>query len=436
MKSSSLALVLAAVALTACSSSSEPEAPGRVQVDVVRSAQQRNTSPQVTQTEQDTFATSQAAFAVDLFQSVAKRPDSVGKNVFLSPHSVSTALAMTYAGARGTTAEEMKKALHFDLADARLHEAFNSLDLALESRGKTATGKDGKPFRLKVTNSIWTQKGSAFEAPFLDSLAVNYGAGLNVVDFEGETEKTRATINGWVEEKTEQRIKEILPENSIDAATRFVLVNAVYFNAAWASKFEPSATTDGAFTKADGATVQTPMMQGKAFRPYASGDGYEAVEMPYDGNELSMLVIAPTAGTFATFESALTGAKVLDILAGLQSKEVRLHFPKLKVEASYGLTEPLKSLGMQQAFGPGADFSGMSVAESFNVKDVLHKTFLELDENGTEAAAATAVVGEVTSAPVDPPVEMRVDRPFFTAIVDRQTKTLVFVGRIVDPTAQ
>jgi len=425
---SNVAVVLAAVGLAACSSSRDA-----VEVDVVRSAQQRDMSPQLSDAERATLTASQADFAVDIYQAVRKQPESVDKDIFLSPHSASIALAMTYAGARGETAAEMKKALHFDLPDDRLHKAFDYLDLALARRGRNAEGKDGKPFRLDVTNSIWGQKGTSFEAPFLDTLAVNYGAGLNIVDFIAETEKSRSTINAWVEEKTAKRIMNILPRGLVDSTTRLVLVNAVYFNAAWASKFEPRATSQAPFTKADGSVVHVAMMNGQSSRPYAKGDGYEAVEMAYDGGELAMLVIAPTAGTFATFESSLTGGKVLDILAGLETTHVSLHFPKLKVDGTFDLKEPLTSLGMKQAFDGSADFSGISTAEPLRVANVLHKTFLELDENGTEAAAATAVVVGRKATSGDSPIVMKVDRPFITAIVDRQTKTLVFLGRVLEP---
>ena len=294
----------------------------------MRSAQQRNTTPTLSSSELETLVSSQADFAVDLYQAVRKQSDNADKDVFLSPHSVSIALGMTYAGARGDTAGEMKKALHFNLPDDRLHTAFDYLDLQLESRGKEAKGKDGEPFRLNLTNSIWGQKGTKFETPFLDNLAVNYGAGLNVVDFIRATEKSRATINGWVEDKTEKRIKDILPEGVVSQDTRLVLVNAVYFNAAWASKFDPNATKEAPFTKADGSTVQVSMMNRSTSRPYVKGDGYEAVEMPYDGNELSMLVIAPTAGSFGAFESSLTGGKLLAILDALETKEVSLALPE------------------------------------------------------------------------------------------------------------
>lgn len=428
MKTSLVALALASLAV-ACTSSQEE--PSKVQVEVARSPLARNTSPTLDAAEAATFQKDEAAFAVELYRTVAEA--EAGKDVFLSPHSVSTALAMTYAGARGTTKDEMKKTLHFELPDARLHDAFNWLDLALSSRGDGAAGKDGQPFRLRVVNSTWGQKGFSFEQPFLDTLAVSYGAGVNLLDFVGDTEGSRTTINRWVEEQTEDRIKDLLPRGSLDALTRMVLVNAVYFNAAWAAKFDKAATKDAPFTKLDGSAATVAMMTGKASRRYAKGDGYEAVEIDYDGGEMAMLVVAPTAGTFASFEASLTGEKVLSVLAGLETKEVILSMPKFKLEAGLSLKEPLKKMGMPTAFGE-ADFTGISTAAPLQIKDVLHKTFVEIDEDGTEAAAATAViVGERTSAPVDDPIEMKVDRPFLVGIVDKQTQTLVFFGRILEP---
>lgn len=410
----------------------EPVDQGKVPIGVVRSAQQRNMDPQLAPTELETLTRSQANLAVDLYQAVRARPESADEALFLSPHSVSIALAMTYAGARGTTADEMKSALHFELPDDRLHTAFDYLDLQLASRGKDVEEKDKQPFRLEVTNSVWGQTGTPFEGPFLDNLAVNYGAGLNVVDFVGASEKSRHTINGWVEEKTERRIKDILPQGSVDPDTRLVLVNAVYFKAAWATKFARDATAEASFTKIDGSKVPVSMMSAPPTpRPYVRGAGYEAVELPYDGDELSMLVIAPT-GPFSDFEASLTGENLLDVLAGLERREVQLSLPKLKLESNFALKAPLQALGMKQAFERSADFSGISTAEKLRVADVLHKTFLHVDEDGTEAAASTAVTVVNTSAPLDV-VTMKVDRPFFLAIVDRATKSFVFFGRVLEP---
>jgi serpin B len=445
VKISNVALVLAAVGLAGCSSSSAPRAGARpepagaepgepepAKVDVVQSAQQRNTDPQLSELERDILAASQVGFAVDFYHAVRKQPGSDDKDIFLSPHSVSIALAMTYAGARAETAAEMRKALRFALSDERLHTGFGYLDLELARRGQGATGKDGKPFRLDVASSIWGQSGSSFEMPFLDTLAINYGAGLNVVDFVRETEKSRVAINRWVEDKTEKRITDLMPKSVLTPDTRMVLVNAVYFDGGWASPFAPNGTKPAPFTKADGSTVDVMMMNEVSPHPYVKGDGYEAVEMVYDDKALSMLVIAPTKGAFATFESSLTGRKVLDILASLETKEIHLFFPKLRVEGAFKLKEPLKALGMQKAFNESANFSGMSTTEKLVVQDVLHKTFAEIDENGTVAAAGTGVVVGNVSAPPPPP-QMRVDRPFITAIVDRPTKTILFLGRILEP---
>lgn len=454
MKYARIPFVLGLLAAVACSSSSRPASSnphaspepdpspvpslgdladqGEAATEVVRSALQRNVAPELAPAELETLTKSQADLAIDLYQAVRKRPENADKDVFLSPHSVSIALAMTYAGARGTTAEEMKRALHFELPDERLHTAFDYLDLELARRGEGAEGKDGQPFRLEVANALWGQKGTPFEAPFLDNLAINYGAGLNVVDFVGATEKARSAVNQWVEEKTERRIKDILPEGAVDRDTRLILVNAVYFTAAWATKFVRDMTAEADFTKIDGSKVPVSMMSaGTTPRPYVKGNNYEAVELPYDGDELSMLVIAPT-GPFADFEASLTGEKVRGVLASLENREVQLSLPKLKLEAAIKLREPLQELGMKQAFETSADFSGISTTEKLSVADVLHKTFLLMDENGTEAAASTAVTVVNTSAPLNV-VTMKVDRPFFVAIVDRATKTLVFFGRVLEP---
>ena len=440
MKRALLTAVLGlALGLAACSSSSSqswsdaPEAPSRGgEGDTVRSALTRNMSPAPSSAERETFARDRADFAVRLYRAAAEG----GGNVFLSPHSVSVALAMVYAGARGDTAAEMKDALHFGLPDDRLHEAFNAIDLALASRGKDAKGKDGKAFQLAIANSTWGQKGTTFFDPFLDTLAVSYGAGLELVDFEFDREAARMRINGWVADRTAQRIPELLTSGVLRPDTRFVLVNAAYMSAAWETSFVQDATIPATFTKQDGTAMQVPMMRGSAVRRHRADAGYEAVEMPYDGEELSMLAIVPSSGTFGAFESSLTGARVLDILAGLEHAEVDLSFPKLALDGSFDLVPPLKSLGMKQAFvDGGADFRGIGPWRPW-ITNVIHQTFLDVDESGTEAAAATAVVVSPASGGAPPRiVRMVVDRPFILAIVDRETKTLLFLGRVLEPKA-
>jgi serpin B len=433
MKTSHIALLLSVASLTACSTTSSDDDP-EVHVETVRSSLARDTAPVLSPTELTTLATDEADFAVDLYRAVGSSAEFAGKDVFLSPHSISTALAMTYAGANGETKAEMKKALHFGLPDDRLHRGFDYLDLALASRGKGALDKDGKPFRLSIVNAVWGQKSYAFEAPFLDTVAVNYGAGLNVLDFEKAPEEARGTINRWVEQKTESRIKDLLPERTINTLTRMVLVNAVYFNAAWATKFEPEASSPAPFTTLQGAEKPVTMMRAVMSAAHTQDAAFDAIELPYDGGEASMLVIAPTKGTFAAFESSLTGAKVLDVLAGLREKPVQLSLPKSKLNVATDLMAPLKSLGMKAAFYDGADFTGIA-HDDLAISGVFHQTFLQVDEGGTEAAAATAVVVSKASSAGNPIeyVNMTVDRPYVVAIVDRQTKTLLFLGRILEP---
>jgi serpin B len=423
-----LAWLLAGLAFGAgCSTSAEAPKPN---YDVAKSSLARDLTPAVTAADQTQLTNDNASFAIDLYQAVRKNPKLDKQGIFLSPHSVSTALAMAYAGARGTTESEMAKALHFTLPQDRLHSAFDWLDLALESRGKNAKAKDDQPFRLRVANSMWGQKGFPFQQAFLDRLATSYGAGVNLVDFADSIAASGA-INGWVEEKTENRIKDLVSPGALGGDTRFVLVNAVYFNAAWQSKFEKTATHDGTFTKLDGSTITASMMQEDVSLPYLHGETFDAVELPYDGGEMSMVLVAPAKGTFATYESTLTGESFRAVLSGLAPKQVKLTMPKFKEEGEFRLADPLKDLGMKAAFGP-ADFSGISTADQLYVSDVLHKTFLDIDENGTEAAAATAVVGKTTSVGPEP-VTLDIDRPFFVAIIDRATKAIVFFGRVVEP---
>lgn len=425
-----LALALAVAALgpvvTGCSESvvSEPKA----DVQIVKSELPRDRAPNVTPVELDAFSSDQAAAAIDLYQAAR-----VGRaaNIFLSPQSLSTALAMTYAGARGATKNEMKKALHFNLDDDRLHKAFDFVDLALAGRTKTTRPEDAPP-RLEVANAVWGQRGLAFSPAYLDTLAQSYGAGLHSVDFKTQTEPSRAPINAWVEEKTEQRIRDLLPAQSLNADTRLVLVNAVYFKAKWEHLFEarPSPVD---FTKLDGSKVPATMIADHTDRAYSETDEYEALEIAYTGRETSMLVIAPKVGQFDSFEASLTGGKVLDILDGLKPRDVIISMPKLKLEMSIDLRQPLERMGMVSAFDR-ADFTGITTAEPLKIEKVLQKTFLAVDENGTEAAAATAVVGSGGSAGEAPkPVRMIVDRPYMLAIVDKATKSILFFGRILEP---
>ncbi|MCL0053158.1 serpin family protein [Dehalococcoidales bacterium] len=369
------------------------------------------------------------AFAFDLYQALREADG----NLFYSPYSISLALAMTYAGARGETEQQMADTLHFILPQDRLHPAFSSLDTELARRGEGAKGKDGEGFQLNIVNAIWGQKGYQFLPTFLDLLAENYGAGLRILDFVNAPEESRITINNWVSDQTEGRIKDLIPPGLIDAFTRLVLTNAIYFNAAWQYPFNENMTEDGLFYLLDGGEVTVPMMKQAKMFGYAEGDGYQAVELPYDGGELSMVLLLPEAGHFESFEGSLDTQQVSAILERLEHRQVALTMPKFEFESSFSLKETLAGMGMPIAFTAGADFSGMTGNRELFIRDVVHKAFVSVDEAGTEAAAATAVVMPV-SLPVYP-LEVTVDRPFIFLIRDIETGAILFVGRVVDPSA-
>jgi serpin B len=420
-------MMVMAASLTACGGSTVPgPAP-----DEARSDHGRVSSPVVSADDRLALAQGNAAFAFDLFQQVRGEAD----NVFFSPYSISAALAMTRAGARGNTASQMDTTLRFGLPQERLNPAFNELDQALASRGQGAHAADGKAFRLHVVNAIWGQHGYQFLAPFLDTLAESFGAGLRLLDFIRDPDGSRGVINAWVADETEDRIQNLLPPRSISEATRLVLTNAIYFNAAWKHAFAPEITRDGTFRTRGGASVTVPMMQQTADLAYVRGDGYQAVELPYEGNEFSMVVVLPDAGRGEDLERSFTSSKVAALVGSLASRHVSLAMPRFGFFQEQQLQETLAGMGMPDAFTFGtADFSGMDGSRNLFISKVIHKAFVKVDEKGTEAAAATAVVMDFGAAPVES-VTMVLDRPFLFLIRDMATGAILFLGRVGDPTA-
>jgi len=397
---------------------------------VALSDKPRDTSPDVSTSDLATLVDGNTAFAFDLYRAIAQQQG----NLFCSPYSISLALAMTYAGARGETEQQMAATLDFMLQQDRLHPAFNALDLELASRGQGAKGKDDKGFRLHIVNAIWGQKDYTFLKQYLDVLAENYGAGLRLLDFVHQPEQSRVTINDWVGNQTEGKIENLIPQGLIDAMTRLVLTNAIYFNAAWLNPFDKKSTADGTFHTLDGGDVTVPMMaQTKSFS-YAAGNGYQAVELPYDGSQLSMVVLLPDSGQFKTFEETLDASLVDNIISDLQARQVALTMPRFEFESEFSLADTLAAMGMPVAFSGDADFSGMTGNRELAISDVVHKAFVSVDEAGTEAAAATAVVMRLTAMPGET-VQMKVDRPFIFLIRDIETGTVLFVGRVVNPSA-
>ena len=401
-----------------------------VQASELKSDKPRNTSPNINQADLSTLVDGNSVFALNLYQ-LLKNKDG---NLFYSPYSISEALAMTYSGARTETEKQMASAMQYLIGQEKLHSVFNYLDLELAKRGQGAKGIDQKGFRLNLINAIWGQKDFKFRTEYLDLLAQHYGAGLRILDFIKAAEPSRQTINQWVNDQTEGKIKDLLPQGSVNELTRLVLTNAIYFNAAWASQFEKGATTEGKFTLLNGTQITVSMMRQMKSFGYSDGDSYQAVQLPYDGNELSMVILLPELNQFKTFEASLTGKKINQIIQSLQGNQVELAMPKFKIEAEFGLNGALKQLGMQDAFDPNkADFSGMNGNNDLYITDVVHKAFVSVDEAGTEAAAATGVVVGTTSMPVDIKV-MNIDHPFIFFIRDIQTGTILFMGRVINPT--
>ncbi|WP_394848835.1 serpin family protein [Pendulispora brunnea] len=430
-------LSFTALALTAgvtsihCGSSSDSDGSNG---DVARSELPRNLEPQANARDIESAAQGNAAFAFELYRKLSSK--NPNESLFFSPHSISAALAMTYAGARGSTAEAFERVLHI-ATPAKFHDAMNALDLALATRGRDAKGADGKLFRLRATNSIWGNRTTTFRQPFLDVLARDYGAGIRLTDFISATEESRRIINQWTNDETEGRINELLPEGVIKQETRLVLVNAIYFNAAWNTPFPASATSQEAFVRADGSSTRVDTMKQRTDFPYFEEDGYQAVELPYGGKDTSMVVVLPKEGTWATFELKFDAAAYRKITSNLSIATVDLSLPKFEIQgASTKLKEELSGMGLDIAFNEGAaDFSGMTDRDPLVMSEVVHKAFVKVDEKGTEAAAATAVVMVDASAP-PPPTNVKTfkaNRPFFFFVRDVPTGALLFAGRVVDP---
>ena len=405
----------------------ESDAWGQVR-EIAGPRRQESMPSEITGSELADLVSGTNDFAFDLYQ-VLSADDG---NLFYSPYSISLALAMTYAGARGETEQQMAQTLGFVLPQNRLHPAFSHLTEELASRGEGAAGKDENGFRLDIANAIWGQEGYQFLAEFLDILDANYGAGMRTLDFVSDPEQARLIINEWASNETEGRIEDLVPPDAIDALTRLVLTNAIYFDAAWSQPFSPEATTDEPFHLLDGAQVRTSMMRQSGAFDYAEGAGYQAIQLPYDGYKTSMIILLPAQEGFGAFEAILNAGKAETILQDLEPKQVSLAIPRFEYESDFSLGETLAAMGMPDAFTSAADFSGMTGNRELFISEVVHKAFVSVDEEGTEAAAATAVMMPFSAAPEEP-VEFTADRPFMFLIRDNLTGTILFVGRVVNP---
>lgn len=364
-------------------------------------------------------------FTFDLYRALADNQE----NLFLSPYSISMALAMTYAGADGDTQSQMAETLHFTQSQELLHPAFNQLTRTLLSRSELPEG-DG--FKLNIANALWGQRGYAFLDSFLDSLARHYGAGIHLVDFIAATDEARQRINEWVADETEDKIRNIIPEGALNVDTRLVLTNAIYFNAAWLSPFEEAATQSNIFMGLDGTQFETPMMTQSGYFQYANSDGVTAVEMRYIGGQMSMVLLMPPVDQFRAFEDSVDTQQLQALLDSLNATNIRLSMPVFEFESEFALSQTLSALGMPSAFSSEADFSGMDGSQDLFLQNVLHKAFISVDEEGTEAAAATAVVVGATALEQEP-IQVSFDHPFIFIIRDRETGAILFIGRLLQP---
>lgn len=368
---------------------------------------------------------SNSAFAFDLYQQLR----SSEGNLFFSPYSISTALAMTYAGARGNTQTQMGKTLRFSLDQEELHPAFAELQAGLNDLQK------GNNFELYIANSLWPQHDYKFLDEYLSLTKKHYGISITPVDFVNAAEATRKQINTWVEDKTKDKIKDLIPPKSFNDLTRFVLVNAIYFKGHWDCQFDPEHTKDAHFYVSPLKSIDVPMMkQEESFR-YAEFRSLQIVELPYRSKDLSMLILLPRRIEGIKKLEEILSIENLNIWRNsLHERKVIVFLPKFTIDSRFMLGNPLIAMGMVDAFIFGqANFAGMDGRSDWLfISGVIHRAYVNVDEQGTEAAAATATVGMAGFAALPP--TFRADHPFLFLIQENKTGSILFIGRVTDPT--
>jgi serpin B len=365
-------------------------------------------------------------FALDLYGHLRGQPG----NLFFSPNSISTALAMTYAGARGETEAQMARTLHFGGDPEAVHQDFRGLIEALRP------GEGKAPYRLSVANRLWGQQGYHFLPDFLAITRESYHAELASVDFSGDTEAARDRINRWVAQQTEDKIRDLVPPGVLTPLTRLVLTNAIYFKGDWSRPFAKQATKDEDFNVSGDKTTRVPMMRKQDDFRLGEGDGLKVLELPYGGGDLAALFVLPDAiDGLSAVEGGLSPETLQRWRASLSRQKVDVFLPRFKLTSTFSLAEALAAMGMPLAFDFNrADFSGISTQEKLYISAVLHKAYVDVNEKGTEAAAATAVA--IAARAVQrprPPAVFRADHPFLFLIVDNRTQSILFMGRVVNP---
>jgi serpin B len=367
------------------------------------------------------------AFALDLYAQL--RGES--GNLFFSPYSISTALAMTYAGARGNTETQMSRVLHFKKGDAQLHSSFGELQRQLNDAQKQGD------IQLDIANVLWAQKDKSFLPAFLKIAQDDYQANVNQADFKTNAASATDEINRWVAQKTKDKIQGILASDSLNEYTRLVLVNAIYFKGSWANIFMKENTSVQPFHLSTNRQVDACLMHNTADFRYAGNDDLQIVELPYRGLELSMVILLPRQiGAFGQLEQKLSPAFLVSQIAQMKEQAVEIFLPKFKLASGFHLENTLTKMGMSDAFGGRADFSGLNGARDLYISAVLHKAWAEVNEEGTEAAADTTVAATATGLdenPPPPPPVFRADHPFVFLIRDTRSGSILFIGRLADP---
>ena len=372
----------------------------------------------------DQLVAGMRAFAVELAAA-----DDGAENLVMSPASIAAAFAMAEAGAGSATAADIAEVFGFP-TQPEVHEAMNALTAKVEEANHPGNGDDSKGVTVDLANAVWGQRDRDYGKRFLDTLAREYGLGVNTVDFAKDPEAARQAINAWVADITHDRIKELLAKGTVDPSTVVALVNAIYLKAAWTTQFDKDATRDEPFKLGSGSTVNVPTMHdGMMNADAVVGDGYRAAKLTYDGDELSMILVLPDEGTsLRDFEAGMTGDELGSIVEGLQPAEIDISLPRFEATSALDLAEPLRSLGLEI---PGGDLSGITADAVLG--QAVHAANITVDEEGTEAAAATAVIGVTSAPPAQEIIPFKVDRPFLFLIQHEETGAPLFYGRITDP---